>query len=456
MDSLRSRQVATRSVRSGAAPKTSTSPAPAASSEPAARARARSNRKPIRRRSGSSSPTSPPSRFCKAHAVTYGRISYRAVWLKTHYPGALPRHPSSASQHRLLPRAGVRRGSAAHGRAAILPSGRESRVKRDVRTSRVALRRHALQGLRIGLRTGEAASHENTARANLLASARKGRPVPVAAGVYSSALATEHRRSPKHLIRIRFAGRRLIARDPSCSGVLHLLARSRAQKRQGAFQGRAQARRRIMLAVLSERSPADRLADAAALRARADTGGWSTARARATLGRPSSVPVRALHSCSPMRRRRCWLWCSRRELLRQQDFQSLPDRAATSSSAHRPELVLLGTRMNLLPLRLFGATKSHPLHTFAPSWTTGPTHGRFHSSARVERAEADVRARSTPWSCCRPRALPNGGRRDPARLGRSCHASRTPTHAGAACLSTMGPILSADLSRSRWVLAPCM
>jgi len=25
--------------------------------------------------------------FCKAHAVTYGRISYRAVWLKTHYPG---------------------------------------------------------------------------------------------------------------------------------------------------------------------------------------------------------------------------------------------------------------------------------------------------------------------------------------------------------------------------------
>jgi len=24
--------------------------------------------------------------FCKAHAVTYGRISYRAVWLKTHYP----------------------------------------------------------------------------------------------------------------------------------------------------------------------------------------------------------------------------------------------------------------------------------------------------------------------------------------------------------------------------------
>jgi DNA polymerase III alpha subunit len=24
--------------------------------------------------------------FCKAHAVTYGRISYRAVWLKTHHP----------------------------------------------------------------------------------------------------------------------------------------------------------------------------------------------------------------------------------------------------------------------------------------------------------------------------------------------------------------------------------
>ena len=24
--------------------------------------------------------------FCKAHAVTYGRIAYRAVWLKTHYP----------------------------------------------------------------------------------------------------------------------------------------------------------------------------------------------------------------------------------------------------------------------------------------------------------------------------------------------------------------------------------
>jgi len=24
--------------------------------------------------------------FCKAHSVTYGRISYRAVWLKTHYP----------------------------------------------------------------------------------------------------------------------------------------------------------------------------------------------------------------------------------------------------------------------------------------------------------------------------------------------------------------------------------
>ncbi|MCY2961319.1 MAG: DNA polymerase III subunit alpha [Planctomycetota bacterium] len=26
--------------------------------------------------------------FCKAHAVTYGRISYRAAWLKTHYPAA--------------------------------------------------------------------------------------------------------------------------------------------------------------------------------------------------------------------------------------------------------------------------------------------------------------------------------------------------------------------------------
>jgi len=26
--------------------------------------------------------------FCKAHAVTYGRISYRAVWLKTHFPAA--------------------------------------------------------------------------------------------------------------------------------------------------------------------------------------------------------------------------------------------------------------------------------------------------------------------------------------------------------------------------------
>lgn len=25
--------------------------------------------------------------FCKAHAVTYGRIAYRAAWLKTHYPG---------------------------------------------------------------------------------------------------------------------------------------------------------------------------------------------------------------------------------------------------------------------------------------------------------------------------------------------------------------------------------
>ncbi|MBL8860569.1 MAG: DNA polymerase III subunit alpha [Planctomycetes bacterium] len=25
--------------------------------------------------------------FCKAHAVTYGRISYRAAWLKTHFPG---------------------------------------------------------------------------------------------------------------------------------------------------------------------------------------------------------------------------------------------------------------------------------------------------------------------------------------------------------------------------------
>src|SRR4029078_13018000 len=24
--------------------------------------------------------------FCKAHAVTYGRISYRTVWLKTHHP----------------------------------------------------------------------------------------------------------------------------------------------------------------------------------------------------------------------------------------------------------------------------------------------------------------------------------------------------------------------------------
>ena len=24
--------------------------------------------------------------FCKAHAVTYGRIAYRAVWLKTHHP----------------------------------------------------------------------------------------------------------------------------------------------------------------------------------------------------------------------------------------------------------------------------------------------------------------------------------------------------------------------------------
>jgi DNA polymerase III alpha subunit len=40
--------------------------------------------------------------FCKAHAVTYGRIAYRAVWLKTHHPGRylarfLPARPATTT-----------------------------------------------------------------------------------------------------------------------------------------------------------------------------------------------------------------------------------------------------------------------------------------------------------------------------------------------------------------------
>ena len=48
--------------------------------------------------------------FCKAHAVTYGRIAYRCAWLKAHHPAAFTSGSQKSTTRSLNPlRRAVRR-----------------------------------------------------------------------------------------------------------------------------------------------------------------------------------------------------------------------------------------------------------------------------------------------------------------------------------------------------------